>query len=306
MYQNWVGLAWAENVFISFYILWCFAYLFLCIFLVSSCWIWADRRIPHARDESVATRPVLPLFMRRISIAGSIFHSFLTSHSIQAVRILEIRCQVGWSDFIDIFSQVTCLKKKCNGVSTLAFWQKLGDTPKSHMSSGRKKLLIDDWMGFYYSAPERFMLIYSYNVIAHCGMRELNHLGSWLYRWECDFMFFSVSPTVSDSCCWTNALKSYEIVSTFLFIDSSLISPIQYVWHCLTTQKMGVLLIESRGTCGTSRMNFNCRSWAHPPCACGSTMGEAKSSRPVRRRSCWERHGCHHISDGARNRVELF
>jgi hypothetical protein len=111
MYQNWVGLAWAENVFISFYILWCFAYLFLCIFLVSSCWIWADRRIPHARDESVATRPVLPLFMRRISIAGSIFHSFLTSHSIQAVRILEIRCQVGWSDFIDIFSQVTCLKK---------------------------------------------------------------------------------------------------------------------------------------------------------------------------------------------------
>lgn len=31
-----------------------------------------------------------------------------------------------------------------------------------HMSSGRKKLLIDDWMGFYYSAPERLMLIYSY------------------------------------------------------------------------------------------------------------------------------------------------
>jgi len=177
-----------------------------------------------------------------------------------------------------------------------------------HMSSGRKKLLIDDWMRFYYSAPERFMLIYiySYNVTAHCGMRELNHLGSWLYRRECDFMFFCVSPTVSDSCCWTNALKSYEIVSTFLFIDSSLISPIQYVWHCLTTQKMGVLLIESRGTCGTSRMNFNCRSWAHPPCACGSTMGEAKSSRSVRRRSCWERHGCHYISDGARNRVELF
>ena len=106
-----------------------------------------------------------------------------------------------------------------------------------HMSSGRKKLLIDDWMRFYYSAPERFMLIYIYIVIM---LQHIVEWGSWTI-WAHGCIGGSVTSCFSASVQqyrtvvveqthW-NRMKSYQHFCSLTLPSSRQYSMFDIVWQ---------------------------------------------------------------------------